>query len=279
VSTSSSIEVEGSDSGMEQTNEYEGIASLPARERRGWNGLVLQQTFENKEYPSSMPERERKFRIVPSNFRRYREDEPGEKPPSAQSSTGTEDEPGEKPPSENTSRSKETDEAFNVSLARERRLRNDLVLQQTFENKEYPSSMPERERKFRIDPSNFRRYREEDPGTSEHTSRIEETDKSFNVSLVRNTSFPPRVVRSTDLQVGGSFGFQIGGVAHTPTRRGPYVAALERPLERPSESNAWAPPYEVKVDSLEDPQTDSIADIANGRKKSFWQRITAKFAK
>jgi hypothetical protein len=61
VSTSSSIEVEGSDSGMQQTNEYEGIASSPAREQRLRDDWVLQQTFENKEYPSSMPERERKL--------------------------------------------------------------------------------------------------------------------------------------------------------------------------------------------------------------------------
>jgi hypothetical protein len=182
VSTSSSIEVEGSDSGMEPTNEYEGIASSPAREQRLRNDLVLQQTFENKEYPSSMPERERKFTIVPSNFRRYREEEPEEKPPSKENS-------------------KNSDEVSNL-----------------------------------------------------------------------------HVVQSTGLQVGGFFG-QIGVLARTSTRGRAYADAPERPLERPFESHAWAPPYEVKVDSLEDPQPDSIADIANGRKKSFWQRFRAKFAK
>jgi len=49
VSTSSSLQVEGSDSGMEQTDEYEGYASSPAREQRFENDLVLKQTFENKE--------------------------------------------------------------------------------------------------------------------------------------------------------------------------------------------------------------------------------------
>jgi len=86
VSTSSSIQVEGSDSGMEQTNEYEGYASSSPREQRFKSDLVLQQTFENKEYPSSVLERERVFRIVPSNYRSYKEEEPGEKPPSAKAS-------------------------------------------------------------------------------------------------------------------------------------------------------------------------------------------------
>jgi len=58
----------------------------------------------------------------------------------------------------------------------------------------------------------------------------------------------------------------------------PFERAMERPLERPFESNGWASPYEDKVYSLEDLQPDSIAGVANGRKKLFWQRITRKFA-
>ncbi|CAM6048298.1 unnamed protein product [Sphagnum compactum] len=54
VSTSSSIQVESSNSGMEQTNGYKGYASPPAREQRFKSDLVLNQTFENKEYPSSV---------------------------------------------------------------------------------------------------------------------------------------------------------------------------------------------------------------------------------
>ncbi len=60
VSTSSSIQVEGSDSGMEQTNEYEGYASSPAGEQRFENDLVLQQTLKSQEQTLREQEREMK---------------------------------------------------------------------------------------------------------------------------------------------------------------------------------------------------------------------------
>jgi hypothetical protein len=47
LSTSSSIQVEGSDLGMEQTNGYEGYASSPTKEQRFKSDLVLHQTYES----------------------------------------------------------------------------------------------------------------------------------------------------------------------------------------------------------------------------------------
>ncbi|CAK9225421.1 unnamed protein product, partial [Sphagnum troendelagicum] len=47
LSTSSSIQVEGSDLGMEQTNGYEGYASSPTREQRFKSDLVLHQTYKS----------------------------------------------------------------------------------------------------------------------------------------------------------------------------------------------------------------------------------------